>query len=202
MKQINLKPLLISAFLAIAILIACKKTNTEDPNSPAVLIKKNNTIAIPPKIAVPPTDSFIFALVAKGYQKFQAVRGLGLFPYWQTYSTSAQLFDKNNQSVGSMISDSDWYYIPNNGSNNAASMVGSIQADTLSPTGFNDIDWLLFSKKVPGREDPKSPFLKVTHVQRVLTSGGRPLRQPTVTDIGKQDSAAFTAVFKFFVRKS
>lgn len=200
--------LLIAIFGATTLFVSCSKKDVQDLNSPAALIAKSNTMVIPQLIRGSyPTDSFAFALVAKGYKKFKVGLAEMVYPYWKDVgiSTSTKLFDKNNQPVGIMNSELTWIYAPNNNFNNASQMVGLTDAIMPAPTGFNDLAWIRFSKQPAAEEeDPKSPFIAVTHVQRVLTSGGIQYALPTpqANNVGNIDSVAFTAVYRFFVKKS
>lgn len=193
-----------STFLIITLLIAavaCKKDKQWiDPNSiaTAILFTKNDTLHVPATIAVPNTDSFSFALVGKGYQKYTGtvtiVPGSPIYG-WNYTGVQADLYNKNNQKIGTHFSGPNWQV-----GTDTLKGVNKKEANLIDE---NNIDWLRFDAMKGGVNIPSGMFKNVTYVQRVLTIGGQPtsLRNPGPADVNQVDSVAYMAVYRFNIKK-
>lgn len=196
-KQHLFKSIFLFAALLTAV-IACKKDSSQPTTDPiiAALFAKNDTLHVPAAIAVPTTDSFSFALVGKGYQYYTVrMQGPGDPLIRISTGVKADLYNKNNQKIGTHFSGPNWQV--------GTDTIKGINEKEAKLTDVNNIDWLRFNASNGGKNSLMGMFKNVTYVQQVLTIGGQPsgLRNPGVGDVNKTDSVSYIAVYRFNVAK-
>ncbi|MGZ3922371.1 MAG: DUF3455 domain-containing protein [Flavisolibacter sp.] len=193
----NLVACIIFATSAIAVLSSCKKEKKADPDSPAYLILQSEKLSIPDAVALPSNlpggNTRVATFYANGVQKYKAQEVAGSNPLryeWVFVAPQADLYDINNNKVGTHSAGPDWQLSATD------SMFGQAFTPPRTATSkdSNGIDWLLLMPKTG--KTPTGIFAQVSYVQRIATKGGK---APAIPPVAATDVAnvPYTAVYRF-----
>jgi len=178
-------------------LSSCSKEKKIDTNSPAYFISQAESLTIPDAVALPANlpggNTRVATFFANGVQKYKAQEVAGSSPVayqWVFVAPQADLYDINNNKVGTHSAGPDWQLSA------ADSMFGqAFTPPRTSPsTDANGIDWLLLMPKT-GKAST-GIFANVSYVQRIATKGGKAPSTPPVNATDVID-VPYTAIYRF-----
>ena len=154
---------------------------------PAALAAACTTAAVIPDNLVPPDARLAMVVPARGVQIYECRGKPGApAPEWAFVAPDAHLFDAAGKRIGTHGAGPFWQAA------DGSRVVAKVHARADSPAGA--IPWLLLEARSTG---PEGSFSKVTHIQRVNTSGGNaPSRTCTP---GEQARVEYTADYRLFV---
>ena len=182
---------------AVGLLSSCNKEKKIDTNSPAYFISQAESLTIPDAVALPANlpggNTRVATFFANGVQKYKAQEVANSSPVayqWVFVAPQADLYDINNNKVGTHSAGPDWQLSA------ADSMFGQAFTPprTAPSTDANGIDWLLLMPKT-GKAST-GIFANVSYVQRIATKGGKAPTTPPANSTDVID-VPYTAIYRF-----
>lgn len=150
--------------------------------------------AVPEVIQAPASDSFSFAVTAKGVQIYvcQPKKEDPAQFEWVFKAPEADLFDGDGKKIGKHYAGPTWE------SADQSKVVGELKAKTDSrETGA--IPWLLLGVR---KHEGDGIFSKVSSIQRVDTAGGKaPAGGADASSAGQEIRVPYTATYYFYVTR-
>jgi hypothetical protein len=197
MHTLNFSKLVLTATVLI-LTISCKRSITEEYNSPAWHIQASEKLVIPAAVDLsgnhPGKSTRVATFYAEGVQKYKAKEKAGSDPVmyeWTLVAPQADLYDITNKKVGTHSAGPVWELFGDKGFIAAQHLSPARTAPSPDPAS---IDWLLLMPK----EGTVSTgvFANVAYIQRIATTGGKaPSSAPTkATDT---IDVKYTAVYRF-----
>lgn len=156
--------------------------------------QQKSALAVPETLKPSATESLAMVVPAKGVQIYQcrASRNPAGGYEWAFVAPEADLFDGKGKKIGRHYAGPQWE------SADGSKVLGALQARAEAPAP-NAIPWLLLAAKSVGSE---GSFSKVTHIQRVNTSGGvAPSAGCSQAAVGTPARVSYTADYYFFTAR-
>lgn len=151
----------------------------------------SNDQAIKTELQVPAGHELAFELSASGVQIYDCKVNQADQPAsWQFRAPRANLSDLQGQAAGTHYAGPTWAGLDQ-------SLVMATVLAKQDSADSNAIPWLLLqANKTQGQ----GKFSKVTYIQRLATVGGK--AQPGACQTGAVSEIAYTAQYRFFVKKA
>lgn len=157
--------------------------------APALLAAACATAPAVPENLVPANATLAMVMPARGVQVYECRRDpKAPVAQWAFVAPDAELYDMGGRRIGTHGAGPYWQ------ADDGSRVVAKVHARADAPNGA--IPWLLLEASSTGREGTLS---KVTHIQRVNTSGGN--APPRACLPGEQARVGYTADYRFFVAK-
>lgn len=175
-------------------MVSCKDSVEPDGSLPARHIAASEQLVVPTAVGLPSGGtSRVATYFARGVQKYKAREKAGTSPVtyeWAFVAPEADLYDATNVKIGTHFAGPSWQLAGTNGL-----LVGQAYAPPkTASTDPSSIDWLLLMPK--SGTVPTGVFQKVTHIQRIATTGGKAPATPPATATETAD-VPYTAVYRF-----
>lgn len=148
------------------------------------------TVKVPQTLAPGSYQVLALTVPARGAQIYECRIGRdGAGFEWAFVAPDAELFDERSRSIGTHGAGPFWQ------SNDGSRVIGTVKARVDAPVP-GAVPWLLLATKSNG---PDGLFSRVSHVQRVNTSGGIAPVVPCTEGLqGKSVRVPYTADYLFF----
>ena len=152
---------------------------------PALLASACTVAPVIPDPLVPTGSQLAMVVPARGVQVYECRAKAGDKAQWAFVAPDAELFDIRGHRIGVHGAGPFWQAA------DGSRIVAKVKAKADSPAGA--IPWLLLESSSTG---PEGAFSRVTHIQRVNTTGGNaPARD---CHAGEQARVQYTADYRFF----
>lgn len=178
-------------------MVSCKDSVEPDRSLPSYHLAASEQLVMPTAIDLPLNgpnrNSRVATYFARGVQKYKAREKAGSNPVtyeWGFVAPEADLYDATDAKVGTHFAGPSWQLAGTN-----ALLVGQPYAPPKTASNdLNSIDWLLLMPKTGSA--PTGIFQRVTHIQRIATTGGKAPLTPPATATETVD-VPYTAVYRF-----
>jgi|GEM_PF-1259834 len=176
-----------------------KQPPKQEPRQPAATqatrLRHSATAPFAPEIIkVPVTQQVSLVVVGKGVQIYEcrAMKDDPALFEWIFKMPEADLFDLDGKKIGKHYAGPTWE------SNDGSKVLGEIKA-RADAKDANAIPWLLLGVK---KHEGVGVFSKVTSIQRVDTTGGKPpARGCKSMSAGKEIRVQYMAIYYFYTTK-
>ena len=193
MELSNFKNILLISSLLLTGIVACKRENQVDVNSPAYQISESEKLVIPATVALPANapagNKRVATFYAKGVQIYKGKLKAGTTATfeWALVAPRADLFNASNAKVGTHTAGPTWQLSP------ADSIYAQhFMTPKTAPGPDGSIDWLLLTPK----KEPTGVFTNVSYVQRIATTGGKAPGTPPASATETVE-VPYTAIYRF-----